>query len=161
MLRFACLWVVAVAACLILYGAGLLVAALMRLDAMLLSALQVDYANLPVGIEHAAQQLWFAVAGVGALSIGWGIMIIFLALNALSQGERWAWWACLTSLSVWFVSNTALSAALSANGNIAVNVGILMAFAVPLALIKWVNSKGLEKPPKQPSSGFSRTIESH
>ena len=48
----------------------------------------------------------FAVGLAGAATIGWGILVFFLAWKALPTGAAWVWQALALSLVGWFVIDT-------------------------------------------------------
>ena len=49
----------------------------------------------------------FALGLAGAATVGWGVLVFFLAWKALPGGQPWVWQALALSLVGWFAIDTA------------------------------------------------------
>ena len=73
---------------------------------------------------------------LGAVIVGWMVIIGAIALGPLRRREPWAWWALVVALAAWFVLDTGLSLTLGFVGHALFNVGFTVALAVPLIAIR-------------------------
>lgn len=81
--------------------------------------------------ETARYQHWvFAV--VGATLAGWGVFVVYVARGPFRRREPWAWTCTTLAVSLWFVLDTAASAAAGVWVNVAVNVVVAVAAGIPL-----------------------------
>ncbi len=85
---------------------------------------------LPAGVS--AFQGWIYGAW-GATVAGWGLTAAFLVRHAFARHTSWAWWALAAGIGVWFVLDTAISAANQVWANVVLNTILLALFAIPLA----------------------------
>jgi hypothetical protein len=76
-------------------------------------------------------QAWIYAAW-GATLAGWGLTIAGIAAYPLARREGWAWRLPAVATVLWFVLDTAVSAAHGVWFNVAVNVVVLVAAGVPL-----------------------------
>ena len=53
------------------------------------------------------QQLMYGA--LGATTLGWGIMLLFLLRNSFAQRQRWAWWAIVISVDAWYLVDTLIA----------------------------------------------------
>lgn len=83
--------------------------------------------------EPAAAYISLAHGVLGAVMAGWATALLFLLAGRSDGGRRRAWWAVAASVAVWFALDTALSLRLGFLSNAALNVGLALAFAIPLA----------------------------
>jgi hypothetical protein len=74
----------------------------------------------------------FMIALNGAVTAGWGVMILFLAWHPFGRGERWGWWALAASVGVWFVLDTAVALSFGATAYALFNLAVLIAVDLPL-----------------------------
>lgn len=74
----------------------------------------------------------FAHGIIGAVMVGWMIAVVLIARGPFRQGRREAWDAIAWPLAAWFVVDTAFSAAHGVWGNVLLNIGTALMFAVPL-----------------------------
>jgi len=81
--------------------------------------------------ELANQRLLYGI--MSAVMIGWFTMIAWIAAVPFRRGERWAWMAIDSSLLVWFVLDSAISAQIGMPLNVVLNLVFLVLFAIPLA----------------------------
>ena len=76
-------------------------------------------------------QSW--VYGVlGATVAGWGIFIAFLAYYPFKAREKWAWNCIAAGISIWFISDTSISAFYDVTFNVVFNVVLLIFIGLPL-----------------------------
>jgi len=76
-------------------------------------------------------QSW--VYGVlGATVAGWGIFIAFLAYDPFKAREKWAWNCIAAGISIWFISDTSISAFYDVTFNVVFNVVLLIFIGLPL-----------------------------
>jgi hypothetical protein len=81
--------------------------------------------------EDRAFQSW--VYGVlGAVMVGWGILLLYVAYVPFRRGERWAWHSLFLALVVWYVLDTGASLYHGVYLNAAFNTGFLVIFGIPL-----------------------------
>ena len=89
------------------------------------------------GIENlgaAAQPYLALVHGVlGAVMFGWGVGMLLVVLGPFSRGEWEGWRTIAFSLGAWLAVDTTLSVITGFWGNVALNIGFALLFAVPLA----------------------------
>jgi hypothetical protein len=71
----------------------------------------------------------FVTAVLGAVMVGWGLLMAFVVAIPLQRGERWAWWGLLVALGTWFVVDTAVSLILGFGENALLNTAVLIACA--------------------------------
>lgn len=77
------------------------------------------------------QQLMFGA--LGATTLGWGIMLLFLIRNSFAQRQRWAWWAIVISVDAWYLVDTLIAWQFGAYSFAIVNT--LLVVAITPALI--------------------------
>lgn len=85
---------------------------------------------------EARDYIRFSYGVIGAVMAGWMALIGAIALGPLRRGERWAWEALAGSIAFWFVVDTAHSLATGYPENALLNVGFVIAFAVPLYALR-------------------------
>ncbi|MBM3483155.1 MAG: hypothetical protein FJX66_07610 [Alphaproteobacteria bacterium] len=68
----------------------------------------------------------------GGLLIGWGSMMTWLSLGPIARGDGGARRAAWVAIGAWFLADSLGSILSDAPGNIVLNVGILLLFAIPL-----------------------------
>jgi hypothetical protein len=74
----------------------------------------------------------FVYGVLGAVVMGWGIMLAFIAHNPFRKREPWSWWAVLTGMTAWFLLDTAISLYFQVTANAAGNVALFVFFIIPL-----------------------------
>lgn len=87
-------------------------------------------AALPEGVP--AFQGWVYGAW-GATVAGWGLMCALLVRHAYARHVAWSWRAMAASVGLWFILDTAISAANQVWVNVVLNTILLAVFAIPLA----------------------------
>jgi hypothetical protein len=76
-------------------------------------------------------QQW--VYGVlGATVAGWGIVVVFVAHYPFRRQERWAWVSLALGITVWFLTDTALSLYFQVGFNVAFNIVVFLSVILPL-----------------------------
>ncbi len=84
-------------------------------------------------VEAGARQFQHWIYGVwGATVAGWGICLAYVARHAFSRKEKWAWDCLAAGLSVWFLSDTALSILHGVYFNVVFNAVVLLSFGLPV-----------------------------
>lgn len=69
---------------------------------------------------------------LGAVIVGWGIFMAFLAYYPFAKKEKWSWNCMALGLLVWYISDTAISLVFNVYFNAMPNTIILILFALPL-----------------------------
>lgn len=75
----------------------------------------------------------FAHGLLGALMIGWGVSLAFVALGPLRAGHAQAWRTFAVSLSIWFVVDSGLSLWTGFWQNVVLNTVFVLLFLPALA----------------------------
>ncbi len=81
---------------------------------------EVDYVRFVTGV-------------LGAVMVGWAVLILVVAAGPLRHGEPWAWSALVGSLAVWYVLDSGLSVAAGYGENAVLNTLIAAGFVPGLA----------------------------
>ena len=130
--RFWWRWLIAATTVVAVFGAGLLL-----LPAPMQQVLGALYfpapASPPTLDARAASYVMFTAAVLGAVMIGWAVMMFLVLLGPFRRGEREAWTMLVVSLTAWFVPDTAFSLLSGFWPNAVLNVGLGILFAIPLA----------------------------
>ena len=85
-----------------------------------------------VAPEMIRFQQW--IYGVlGATISGWGSCVTFLAYYPFRNKESWAWNAIALGVTIWFITDTALSLYFRVYFNAAFNTVVFLAVLIPLA----------------------------
>lgn len=86
---------------------------------------------LPTPMDHT---MHFALALMGAVSIGWAITLlaVFDAADRLGAGAAPIWRLVTLSVAVWFVVDSTLSVMTGIAMNAASNTVLLVAFMIPI-----------------------------
>ncbi|KCZ94731.1 hypothetical protein HHI_08053 [Hyphomonas hirschiana VP5] len=88
--------------------------------------------NLSVdALQLGAPGMRFSIALMGAVTIGWGLTILFL-LPAIHAAGASAWRGLTAALVIWYVIDGALSAATGFALNIVPNTALAIAYFVPV-----------------------------
>ncbi len=87
------------------------------------------YSGLSAG-DVAFQNWLYGV--LGATMAGWCLTAAFIAYLPFRAGQRWAWQALCIAVAVWFVLDTGTSWLHGVTINVLFNIGVLIAFGVPL-----------------------------
>lgn len=73
---------------------------------------------------------------LGSVLIGYGTSIAFIVFYGLNRKEKWAWWALLTSLLAWYITDTGVSILYGAMFNIVFNNAFFLLIIIPLLFIR-------------------------
>ena len=129
---FWCNWLIAVAASIGLFSAVLLLAPPLGqriFDVIYFFTLEPQ----PLPAERETDYLRFTNGVLGAVMIGWMVLIAVVANGPFRRRERWAWTAIAASMGTWYVVDTTFSLAHGIIGNALFNTAIIAAFVIPLA----------------------------
>lgn len=88
-------------------------------------------AGVPEGpaMEHA-----LLVYGVlGAVILGWAVLLLAVVHLGIGSGDRRWWWAVVASLGVWFVTDTGFSLAVGNWQHALFNLPFAVVLGIPLA----------------------------
>lgn len=85
----------------------------------------------PDALQMDAPGMRFSTALMGAVTIGWGLTILFL-LPAIHAAGAPAWRGLTAALGIWYVIDGVLSAATGFALNIVPNTGLIIAYLVPV-----------------------------
>ena len=69
---------------------------------------------------------------IGAMTVGWGLLLFFVAWKPFGNREPWAWWAIVISVDVWFVIDTWVALSFGAPVLVIANLPLIALIAVPL-----------------------------
>jgi hypothetical protein len=70
---------------------------------------------------------------LGAVLIGWGVLLLAVVEGPLRRRQRWAWLAVTASLTCWFLVDTSLSLAVGFPTHALFNLAFVAAVTPPLA----------------------------
>ncbi len=73
---------------------------------------------------------------LGAVLIGWMLLLLAVARGPLRRREPWAWTATVVSTTAWFGVDTAFSLAVGSTAHAAFNLAFAAALGVPLAAMR-------------------------
>ena len=84
-----------------------------------------------LSLEVDAFQGW-AYGVMGATMAGWGVFLAFIVRYPLNHKERWAWNAFMLGLSLWYLTDTAISLYFGVVFNAIFNTVIFILALLPL-----------------------------
>ena len=129
---FWCNWLIAAAAAIGFFSAMLLLAPALGqqiFDVIYFFTLEPQ----PLPPERETAYLRFTNGVLGAVMIGWMVLIAIVANGPFRRGERWAWTAIGASMGIWYMTDTTFSLAHGITGNVLFNTVVIAAFVIPLA----------------------------
>lgn len=90
------------------------------------------------GITGGPQRAYvLLIYGVlGAVLVGWMLLLLAVVRGPLRRRERWAWNAVAASMTAWFAADTSFSLAVGSPAHALFNVGFALAVAIPLAALR-------------------------
>jgi hypothetical protein len=91
-----------------------------------------DWRSPPDFSPDAVRYVTFVYGVLGAVMIGWTVVLLAIIQGPCAAGERWAWRAIVGSTAVWFVIDSIFSWGAGFLVNIALNSAFAAIFAVPL-----------------------------
>lgn len=86
--------------------------------------------------ENAALFQAWTYGVLGARVSGWGIFMAFLIFHPFQTRERWVWNCLAASITIWFVTDTAISACYQVTFNVVFNTVLLLLIGIPLLFTK-------------------------
>ena len=124
-------WLVAVFVALTVGGAVLVpLAGSPRLAVVLRALDRPFWPDGPDDVTRRFQTFVYSVAF--ATMAGWGVAGAFIAAGPLANRERWAWWALVVSVAVWYPLDTGRSLQHGARANAVGSTILLALVAIPL-----------------------------
>ncbi len=81
---------------------------------------------------EAFDYIVFVYGVLGAVILGWMIVLVGIASGPLRRRERWAWWTVAASTVTWFVADTGMSLVADQPSHAAFNVAFLVLLGAPL-----------------------------
>jgi hypothetical protein len=110
-------------------------------------------------VDAPARRHVLLVYGIlGAVLIGWMVLLLAVVLGPLRRRERWAWNAVTLSMTLWFLVDTTFSLAVGSSAHAVFNVPFAAAIGVPLAAlrIRWpaAHLPQLSQEPETPTDSF-------
>lgn len=85
---------------------------------------------------EAADYIQLVHAVLGAVMVGWGAVLLLLALGPVRHGAKDGWVMCVVSLCAWFVPDTAYSLLTGFWQNAVLNTVLSGLFAAPLIALR-------------------------
>ncbi|MEV6521629.1 hypothetical protein AB0M43_06820 [Longispora sp. NPDC051575] len=125
-------WLCAAIAAVIAYGTVLVVHG--RGAATLFDVLGFGPTASGVSAGEGHVQLLYGV--LGAVLIGWMVLLLAVARGPLRRRERWAWTATAASMTVWFGVDTTFSLVVGSTAHAAFNCVFAAAVGVPLVAMR-------------------------
>jgi hypothetical protein len=83
--------------------------------------------------QEAAAYAAFLQGVLGAVMVGWSVLLFYVARGPFRRGEPEAWRMLLASLAAWFVADTLFSLWTGYWQNAILNAGLAIVFVIPLA----------------------------
>lgn len=78
----------------------------------------------------------FAYGLMGAMMIGWGIMMTYVASHPFRKQEQWAWHCFTWSVVFWFITDVTVSLYHQVHINAIIDVILVLLFIIPLFFSK-------------------------
>ncbi len=97
---------------------------------------QMAYGGGDLTPSTEADHLILLYGVVGAVMIGWLVLIVMLLRGPVRKGDAWAWKAVVVSAAVWFAIDTVFSLTTVFPRNAIVNLAFGALFAVGLSLTR-------------------------
>ncbi len=127
-------WLETVVAAVIGYGALLVVAGGLAGEAFERLGFGMTAAGITAG---PAREYVFLLYGVlGAVLVGWLLLLLAVVRKPLRRREPWAWGAIAWSTAVWFVLDTGFSLAVGSPSHAAFNLVFAVALGLPLVALR-------------------------
>lgn len=70
---------------------------------------------------------------LGAVLIGWMVMLLGIIRSPFRHGERWAWQTITSSVLIWFLVDSGFSIVIGVVEHAIFNVGFAVLYTIPLA----------------------------
>lgn len=126
-------WLLVVSVLVVVFGLGM---ALLNRTAIFAPVNQgVDPLFWPGGAvtEQVSRFQGWIYGVLGATMAGWGVFMGFIVYYPFRRREVWAWYCLVCGLLLWFVVDTAISAAAGVTFNVVFNTAGLIVLGLPLA----------------------------
>lgn len=94
-----------------------------------------DYDAYSVISEGDLRFQTFLFGVSGAVLASWALVMFFLVLYPLRQGQKWAWFAIISSMLLWFIGDSYVSIATGFAIHAALNLSIFVMLGIPLAAV--------------------------
>jgi len=94
----------------------------------------LDNPPTPVKDPEVVKYLSFVYGVLGAVMLGWSVVLFYVVQGPFRAGEKWSWYAIAGSITVWFVVDSVHSVASGYWPNAVFNIGAFIAFGVPLVV---------------------------
>jgi hypothetical protein len=130
-------WFIFLSLFLILYGLAMALAPQPMNDTLVAPLLyhSEPYRTAFASLDEPAQTFLNVINGLlGAVTIPFAILIGWIAYQPFPKGERWAWNALAMSMVAWAAVEAYVKFAHGLGIRSMAHVGLLLAFAIPLAL---------------------------
>lgn len=92
-----------------------------------------DMDRLATFSPEAVRYVTFLHGVLGAVMVGWAVLLLLIVRGPFAAGSRSAWQAVTASLVAWFVPGTLFSIASGVWQNVVLNLLFMATYAVPLA----------------------------
>lgn len=86
----------------------------------------------PGAVDHIV----FVYGVLGAVIVGWTVLLTGIVTGPLRRRERWAWWTVTASTATWFLLDTSMSLVVGQPGHAAFNLLFAIGLGVPLLAIR-------------------------
>lgn len=127
-------WLITVIVAVIAYGAALVVYG--RVPAMLFDRLGFGPTTSGITAGAAEDHVLLIYGVLGAVLIGWMVLLLAVARGPLRHRERWAWTATAASMTTWFGVDTVFSLAVGSTAHAAFNAVFAVALGIPLVAMR-------------------------
>ena len=124
-------WLAVCSAIVLLFGAALVFVA-GPMQALFESLYFTPNTGTTLDVDAVAYTTFFQGV-LGAVMMGWSVVLLYLARGPFRRGESSAWNTFALSLAVWFVADVAWSLWTGYWQNALLNAGLFVLFAIPLA----------------------------
>ena len=132
MFEFFRAWLIVLGAGMAVGGVALATLANTPLLAPLIRLMELPF--WPSGTDRTVRDFRTFVFGVcGGVLAAWGVTVAILVSQECDRSKAWVWWARPSSVALWFVLDTGRSVRHRVWANVAGNVALLVAVAIPLA----------------------------
>lgn len=82
---------------------------------------------------EAVSYITFMYGVMGAVMLGWAVVLYYLILRPFRRGQIEGWHALAISMAVWFIADSALSVIAGRPANVVQNLVLALMYAIPLA----------------------------
>ena len=125
-------WLLAASAGVVLFGLALVMAPALTLQGFSL-LVYADGQRLGSYGPEAVQYISLVHAVIGAVMIGWGVVLALVVRGPFASGAPIGWQVIAASIAAWFVPDTTYSLWSGFWQNAVLNLVFFLVFAIPLA----------------------------